>query len=54
MIALFLATFPDAPASLLNGEQAQYAVDGSGGLRRFGANTLDFTRSDVAKLSAAG
>jgi hypothetical protein len=48
---LFLAVFPDAPASLLNTDQAQYAVDSSGTLRRFGTNQLAFTRADVSKLA---
>ena len=49
---LFLAVFPDAPASLLNADQAQYTLDAAGALKGFGSNQLSFTRADVAKLSA--
>ncbi|MFC7246780.1 hypothetical protein ACFQO7_30255 [Catellatospora aurea] len=50
---LFLATYPDAPAALLNPNQAQYQLDASGGLNRAQGNTLQVTTADLRRLSAA-
>lgn len=50
---LFLATYPDAPAALLNPNQAQYQLDASGGLNRAQGNTLQLTTADLRRLSAA-
>jgi hypothetical protein len=48
---LFLAVFPDSPASLLNSEQAQYGVETSGSLRRVGGNPLTFSVADLVTVS---
>lgn len=40
---LFLETYPDAPAALLNPNQAQYQLDASGGLNRAQGNTSQLT-----------
>ncbi|WP_203711207.1 hypothetical protein [Asanoa siamensis] len=44
---LFLETYPDAPASLLNPTQAQYVVEPTG-YRPVGDNTLTVTAADLA------
>lgn len=48
---LFLATFPDAPASLLNPSQGQYPVDAKGELAAVGGNAVKVSKSDLARLS---
>jgi hypothetical protein len=48
---LFLAMFPDSPASLLNSDQAQYGVETSGSLLRFGDNQLAFSMADLVAVS---
>lgn len=49
---LFLETYSDVPASLLNPTQAQYLVDPSGRLIPVGDNTLQVTLADLERLSA--
>jgi hypothetical protein len=49
---LFLVTYPDSPASLLNPQQAQYAVDVNGTFRPLGGNQLAVTNADLVALSA--
>ncbi|SDY94155.1 hypothetical protein SAMN05421684_2456 [Asanoa ishikariensis] len=44
---LFLETYPDAAASLLNPDQAQYEVDPAGGYKPLGDNTLTVTAADL-------
>ena len=44
---LFLSTFPDAPAALLNPYQGQYEVDPAGTYRPVGDNTLTVTATDL-------
>ena len=44
---LFLATYPDSPASLLNPDQGQYEVDPAGTYRPVGDNTLTVTAKDL-------
>jgi hypothetical protein len=48
---LFLATFADAPASLLNPEQGQYVLDASGTPTRVSPNGVAVTAADLARLS---
>ncbi len=50
---LFLAVFPDAPASLLNPEQGQYPLDGRGRPTRLGANPVTVSAADLSRLSTA-
>jgi hypothetical protein len=50
---LFLALFPDAPASLLNPDQAQYPLDATGKPTNLGTNTITFSPADLTRLSAA-
>jgi hypothetical protein len=50
---LFLAVFPDAPASLLNPNQAQYTIDSTGRPASVGDNTLTVSPADLTRLSAA-
>ncbi|MEV4534763.1 hypothetical protein AB0J82_13125 [Asanoa sp. NPDC049518] len=47
---LFLETYPDSPASLLNPDQAQYEVDPAGGYRSVGENTLTVTGKDLTPV----
>jgi hypothetical protein len=51
---LFLATFPDAPASLLNPQQAQYAVSATGELASLPDNPIQLTTADLERLAGAG
>jgi hypothetical protein len=51
---LFLAVFPDAPASLLNPDQGQYAVGSGGAPATVGTNTLSLTSADLTRLSYTG
>ena len=51
---LFLATFPDAPASLLNPEQAQYAISATGELASLPDNPIQLTIADLERLAGAG
>jgi hypothetical protein len=48
---LFLATYPDAPASLLNPTQAQYPVDKAGQSSSLPGNAISFTMSDLIRLA---
>lgn len=50
---LFLAVFPDAPASLLNPDQAQYPLDAAGKPASIGTNSITITPADLTRLSAA-
>jgi hypothetical protein len=49
---LFLETYPDSPASLLNPTQGQYLVDGSGAFIPVGGNPLTLSRVDLDRLAA--
>jgi len=49
---LFLATYPDGPADLLNPVQAQYRVDGAGNLTPVEGNDLALSRGDLDRLTA--
>ena len=51
---LFLETYSDVPASLLNPTQAQYVVDPSGRLVPVGDNTTRVTAADLERLSTGG
>ncbi|WP_212816750.1 hypothetical protein [Polymorphospora rubra] len=51
---LFLSTYPNAPASLLNPQQGQYRVDDSGALSAVPGNELTLTRADLERLAAGG
>jgi len=44
---LFLETYPDSPAALLNPDQGQYEVDPAGTYRPVGDNTLAVTAKDL-------
>ncbi|SNT51710.1 hypothetical protein SAMN05421812_10851 [Asanoa hainanensis] len=46
---LFLETYPDSPASLLNPDQAQYEIDPAGGYQPVSDNTLTVTAADLEK-----
>jgi hypothetical protein len=48
---LFLATFPDAPAALLNPGQAQHTVEADGTYRPVGDNTLRVTAADLTRAA---
>lgn len=48
---LFLAVFPDSPASLLNPNQAQYPMGRSGALSQVGGNTISFSVADLTALA---
>lgn len=48
---LFLATYPDAPASLLNPSQGQYPIGTAGEPRPVGGNAVKVSKSDLARLS---
>lgn len=48
---LFLAVYPDAPASLLNPDQAQYPLDAAGRPTKVGANNLTFSMADLTRLA---
>lgn len=49
---LFLETYPDAPASLLNPYQGQYRVTDAGDLAQVGDNRIPLTRLDLDRLAA--
>jgi hypothetical protein len=49
---LFLETYPDSPASLLNPTQGRYLVDGSGELSPVPGNPLTLSRVDLDRLAA--
>ncbi|WP_432979613.1 hypothetical protein [Dactylosporangium sp. CA-233914] len=49
---LFLATYPDAPTSLLNPDQAQYPVDASGALAQISDTAPKFTVADLERVAA--
>ncbi|MEV4628666.1 hypothetical protein AB0J90_20585 [Micromonospora sp. NPDC049523] len=49
---LFLALFPDSPASLLNPDQAQYPLDAAGKPGPVSAEAVTFTVADLERLSA--
>jgi predicted component of type VI protein secretion system len=51
---LFLATFADAPASLLNPEQGQYVLDAAGNPTRVSPNGIAVSAADLTRLSATG
>ncbi|MER6826160.1 hypothetical protein ABT352_09240 [Streptosporangium sp. NPDC000563] len=48
---LFLETYPNSPAALLNSEQGKYPIDAAGNLESLRENTIKLTRSDLEKLS---
>ncbi|MEU8265303.1 hypothetical protein AB0C02_32460 [Micromonospora sp. NPDC048999] len=48
---LFLETYADVPASLLNPIQAEYTVDSSGQLVSASGNALTLTMADLERLS---
>jgi hypothetical protein len=45
---------PDAPASLLNPDQGQYAVGSAGAPATVGTNTLSLINADLTRLSSTG
>ncbi|GAA3820670.1 hypothetical protein GCM10022226_46280 [Sphaerisporangium flaviroseum] len=49
---LFLETYPDSPASLLNPEQGKYPIDAAGNLAPLAENPVKLTRPDLDNLSA--
>lgn len=50
---LFLATFPDSPASMLNPWQGQYPVDANGEPVTLQENSVRITRAELEKLARA-
>jgi len=50
---LFLETYEDSPASLLNPWQAQYVVDGSGGFSSSPGNAIRVSRADLTRLAGS-
>ncbi|MET8868177.1 hypothetical protein ABZW11_35045 [Nonomuraea sp. NPDC004580] len=48
---LFLETYPDSPAALLNPVQAKYPLDAAKNPAPLPENTIKLTRSDLEKLS---
>ena len=48
---LFLETYPDSPAALLNPEQAQYAIGADGGVTALPGNPLKLTRATLDRLT---
>lgn len=48
---LFLETYPDSPAALLNPVQAKYPLDSSGAPAPLPENTLKLTRAELEALS---
>lgn len=50
-LLLFLATYPNSPASLLNPQQAQYAVDATGSFLPLGGNEISLSGLDLAALA---
>jgi len=51
---LFLETYPDSPASLLNSSQAKYKVDSTGSLVGVPSNEIKITENDLAQLAKTG
>lgn len=51
---LFLETYPDSPASTLNPDQGQYALDAAGAPVSRPANDVAVTVADLTRLRAAG
>lgn len=50
---LFLETYPDSPAALLNPEQAKYPLDASGAPQPLAENPVKLSRDDLTRLDAA-
>ena len=50
---LFLETYPNSPASLLNPTQAQYPTDASGEVSALPGNPIKLSRSDLDRLAGA-
>jgi hypothetical protein len=50
---LFLATFADAPASLLNPEQGQYVLDAAGNPTRVSPHGVAVSTADLTRLSTS-
>ncbi|MEV4477210.1 hypothetical protein ACFFR3_37715 [Nonomuraea salmonea] len=48
---LFLETYPDSPAALLNPVQGKYPLDGAKNPSPLPENTIKLTRADLEKLS---
>jgi len=48
---LFLQTYPDSPASLLNPQQGKYPVDAAGNLSALPGNPVQVARADLEKLA---
>ena len=51
---LFLETYPDVPASLLNPAQAQYLAGANGELRPVAGNALRFSRGQLRRVAGLG
>ena len=51
-VILFLETYVDSPASLLNPTQGQYRVDEAGGVTSLEGNPIRFSKPDLQRLSA--
>ncbi|GAA1369649.1 hypothetical protein [Catellatospora chokoriensis] len=51
-VLLFLQTYPDSAASLLNPQQARFDLDGAGGYRSLPGNALRATPADLDALRA--
>ncbi|WP_157244529.1 hypothetical protein [Nonomuraea typhae] len=51
---LFLETYPDAPAALLNPQQGQYPLDTAGNPVKLAQNPVTLTRDDLKRLSGHG
>ncbi len=49
---LFLATYSDVPASLLNERQAQYALDASGTATSLPGNSIRISKADLTRLAS--
>jgi hypothetical protein len=50
---LFLETYPDSPAALLNPLQGKYPLDSSGNPQPLSDNPVKLTRNDLTRLDAA-
>jgi hypothetical protein len=48
---LFLQTYPDSPASLLNPQQGQYVLDASGAATPLPGNNIKVSSSNLARLT---
>ncbi|MEV0237610.1 hypothetical protein [Nonomuraea sp. NPDC050786] len=51
---LFLNTYPDLPATLLNPDQGQYDIDEAGNLVPLPTNTIAVSMGDLNKLAKTG